>query len=126
MDAALAWRDDICQGDLDIADLDLRHEEGLRSAVLISLFTDRQVGPEELPAGESDRRGWWGDGLSDDDDKIGSRIVALDARKAPRRRRCAGGGLLRRGIGVATGRRDCDVCQCRGGVVSARSPCDFR
>lgn len=34
----------------------------LRSAILVSLFTDRRAGPDdELPDGGSDRRGFWGD-----------------------------------------------------------------
>lgn len=33
----------------------------LQAAVVISLYTDRRVEQHELPEGDRDRRGWWGD-----------------------------------------------------------------
>lgn len=45
--------------------------------MLLSLFTDRRVPAEEPPAGEVDRRGWWGDTLAADGDRIGSRLWLL-------------------------------------------------
>lgn len=79
-DAAISWDDDIRQGDLGVRDFDLAHEDGLRSAVLISLFTDARASEDELPEGESDRRGWWGDALSDGD-ATGSLIWLLEREK---------------------------------------------
>lgn len=68
--------------DLAIVDGDLGADEGLETAVLISLFTDRFVPKEELPDGIEDSRGWWADALSEiPEDKIGSRIWLLDRGK---------------------------------------------
>ena len=61
---------------------DLTNEEGLETAILISLFSDRRVTNELLPDGETDRRGWWGDLFSDiDGDQIGSRLWTLKREK---------------------------------------------
>lgn len=59
-DAALSWFD--YGGDIVLAAGDLVPDEGLASAVLISLFTDARA-PQlsELPQGETSLRGWWGD-----------------------------------------------------------------
>lgn len=58
-------------------------DEGLETAVAISLFTDRRVAAEELPQSETDRRGWWGDALADDGvDQIGSKLWLLDRMSA--------------------------------------------
>ena len=61
---------------------DLLSDEGYETAVNISLFTDARVLPEELPAGESERRGWWGDEFNDiAGDQIGSKLWLLDRSK---------------------------------------------
>jgi phage gp46-like protein len=40
----------------------LAENEGLETAVILSLFTDRRADPgDPLPDGETDPRGWWGD-----------------------------------------------------------------
>lgn len=70
--------------DVSIEDQDLETDEGLRTAVILSLFTDRRVKPEELPAGtlDPDRRGWWGDALSEvEGDQIGSKWWLLVREK---------------------------------------------
>jgi phage gp46-like protein len=61
-DIALAFTS-IRGGDLVLAGQDLARDDGLASAVLVSLFTDRRADPEQLRADESktDLRGWWGD-----------------------------------------------------------------
>ena len=65
--------------DLATANNDLVGEDGFRTAVLISLFTDKRVELAELPAGETDRRGWVGDLLSDiEGDEIGSKLWLLE------------------------------------------------
>ena len=79
-EVALVWDQDICEGDLTVAEFDLTIEHGLRSAVLISLFTDARAGLDELPGGDSDRRGWWGDDLSEND-RIGSKLWLLAREK---------------------------------------------
>lgn len=81
-DIALIWNS---QGfaDIDTAGSDLLTDDGLQTALIISLFTDRRVSEgEELPAGESDRRGWWGDVGGLPSDRIGSRLWLLEREKA--------------------------------------------
>lgn len=58
-------------------------DDGLDTAVMISLFTDRRAEPDdELPGGDEDRGGWWGDAFSDvDNDRIGSRLWLLHRSK---------------------------------------------
>ncbi len=80
MDVALCWDNAIGQADIGIAGFDLISESGLLSAVLISLFTDARVDVDELPDGETDRRGWWGDALTDGD-ATGSRLWLLERCK---------------------------------------------
>jgi len=61
--------------DIQIKGDDLRADNGLETAVAISLFTDRRVNEEELPALETEKRGWWGDVFPEVDlDRIGSRL----------------------------------------------------
>jgi len=66
--------------DLAIDDGDLATDEGLETAVILSLFTDRRALEEDrLPDGTSDRRGWWADAYSDR--PIGSRLWLLAREK---------------------------------------------
>ncbi len=83
MDLLLAFDEDLLTGDLVQTGTGLATDAGLRTAVVISLFTDRRAeADDELPAGESDPRGWWGDDLADlPDDRIGSRLWLLARRK---------------------------------------------
>jgi len=60
---------------------DLKLDDSLKTAVIISLFTDRRVTVDELPDGERDRRGWWADALNDDQDLIGSKLWTLKREK---------------------------------------------
>ena len=62
--------------DLVIEDGDLLGDDGLMTAVTISVFTDRLARdddplPESMPGQVSDRQGWWGD------------LMRLDGRAAP-------------------------------------------
>ncbi len=58
---------------------DFLAEQGLETAVFISLFTDRRAEVEELPPLEVDTRGWWGDLFATDEgDEIGSKLWLLD------------------------------------------------
>lgn len=81
-DIALILTDDNL-GDLLLTDCDIDTDAGLQTAVLISLFTDRRVSAdEELPAGETSRRGWWGDtNPAVPNDRIGSRLWLLYREK---------------------------------------------
>lgn len=64
-------------GDLVLEDGDLRHDEGLASAVMLSLFTDaREEGATALEG--ADVRGWW---AQDDGDPYGSLLWTLAREK---------------------------------------------
>lgn len=68
--------------DLKIENGDLKADDGLETAVIISLFTDQRVEVDELPQGQKSRRGWWGDLFPDfDGDQIGSKLWLLDSGK---------------------------------------------
>lgn len=61
---------------------DLKGDDGLETAVSISLFTDRRITDEQLGPGETHKKGWWGDVFPDvDGDKIGSRLWTLARAK---------------------------------------------
>src|SRR3990167_11218221 len=68
--------------DVEIQESDLMPDEGLETAVAISLFSDRRVSDEQLPDFETDKRGYWGDAFPEvDKDKIGSRLWTMDRSK---------------------------------------------
>jgi phage gp46-like protein len=80
MDIALAFDPNAKAFDLAVADGDLATDEGLETAVLLSLYTDRRALPEdELPNDGTDRRGWWCDAYSDR--PHGSRLWLLSREK---------------------------------------------
>ena len=62
---------------------DLASDDGLETAVGISLFTDGLCTSQEAAsAGVTDRRGWWGDAYADvPGDQIGSRLWLLAREK---------------------------------------------
>jgi phage gp46-like protein len=74
--------DSLPQMDLALDGFLLAEDDGLLTAVIISLFTDRQANADDqLPFG-NDRRGWWGDDLAPiAGDKIGSRLWLNEAAK---------------------------------------------
>lgn len=69
--------------DWSIAGGDLLADDGLDTAVAISLWTDRLADADDvLPDGSGDRRGWWGDAYlaplaNGQPDRIGSRLWLL-------------------------------------------------
>lgn len=75
MDIALDFDGLALSGDLVFDGADLSTDAGLRTAVIVALFSSALAGPDDpLPVGETDRRGWWGDMLGDaDGDQIGSK-----------------------------------------------------
>lgn len=91
-DLALSWDAATRAGDLQVAGADLTADTGVRTAVLLSLLSDRRVPVGDLPAGETARRGWWGDSLAPDGDQIGSRLWVLgrEARRPDTMRRADG------------------------------------
>jgi phage gp46-like protein len=50
-------------GELVLSGFDLARDDGLETAVIISLFTDRRASAEQLPVelAQDDLRGYWGD-----------------------------------------------------------------
>lgn len=61
---------------------DLVKDDGLETAVIISLFTDKRAKDDELPAGEETKRGWWADMFPEvDQDQIGSKLWLLQRSK---------------------------------------------
>lgn len=86
-DLALLWNPDLSAADLALAQGALVADDGLRTAILISLFTDaRAPAGAELPERGDDRRGWWGDqfaaaGSATEADAIGSTLWLLRRAK---------------------------------------------
>lgn len=69
--------------DISLEGADVAQDTGLRTAVIMSLLSDRlaNVG-DELPGGGTDRRGWWADAWSSvDGDRFGSRLWLLAREK---------------------------------------------
>lgn len=69
--------------DLTISGGELLVEDGLQTAVILSLFTDaRALDDDVLPSFNSDRRGWWGDSYADiSGDRFGSRHWLLSRER---------------------------------------------
>lgn len=80
-DVRIAWKG--TTGDLALAGFDLERDDGLQTAVLVSLFSDRRAEIDDvLPGAADDRRGWWGDEFLDTPgDRIGSRLWLLGREK---------------------------------------------
>ena len=69
--------------DFSIVANDLATDEGLRSAVVVSLFSDALARPDDaIPDGTENRRGWWGDIFPPvAGDRTGSRLWLLSREK---------------------------------------------
>ena len=82
-DIALEWYSDLGFAEPAIVANDLKPDDGLRTAILISLFTDRRAELGDiLPDLAADRRGWWADAVSEiEGDRIGSRLWLLARSK---------------------------------------------
>lgn len=82
-DIALFWDAKAAAADLSMLGADLQTDDGLRTAIIISLFTDRRAEPDDvLPQDGGDPRGWWGDSLADvPGDQMGSRLWLLAREK---------------------------------------------
>ncbi|HEV2364034.1 MAG TPA: phage GP46 family protein [Caulobacteraceae bacterium] len=80
VDIATLWSTPNSTGDWAMDGASLEADGDLVTAVLISLFTDRQAAPDDvIPDGTADPRGWWGDlGATV---PIGSRLWLLDREK---------------------------------------------
>jgi phage gp46-like protein len=63
---------------LNVAGTDLLADEGLETAIIMSLFTDsRMSGGSAPPDGSDDPRGWWGDIGEADGFQLGSLLWTL-------------------------------------------------
>lgn len=82
---ALIWNSDYQESNLGYSNNDLTLENGLASAVIMSLFTDRRASDDDILPDffSTDRRGWWGDLASTEikNDQIGSRLWLLERSK---------------------------------------------
>lgn len=61
MDIALFFDNDRLTGDVAVVAGQLATDDGLLTAVLISLFSDARASDDDLPPGETWRRGWAGE-----------------------------------------------------------------
>lgn len=78
-DIATIWNADDVSADWAMNGADLQTDDTLQTAALISIFTDRRAGPDDvIPDGTNDARGWWGD---DPEHPIGSRLWLLNRAK---------------------------------------------
>lgn len=80
VDAKLVFSNEFGDADLPLELGDLTVENGLETALLLSLFTDQRASQEELErVGGDDPRGWWGDAYSKfAGDRFGSRLWLLE------------------------------------------------
>lgn len=67
--------------DLALIDSDLASDRGIKTAIALSLFTDRRADDDDTPpsGNPNDRRGWWADEFAANlGDLFGSRLWLLD------------------------------------------------
>lgn len=77
-DIRITSGESVYETDFRIVANDLETDEGLESAVAISLWCDARAGSgDTLPVGETDRRGFWADEFIENG-KIGSKLWLLD------------------------------------------------
>lgn len=80
---ALRWQDALMTADVSLGAQGIETDDTLKTATIISLFTDRRArADDKLTANDNDRRGWVGDALSPDEgDLWGSRLWLLRREK---------------------------------------------
>lgn len=83
VDVRLTFDSDALAADVSIANGDLAADNGLETAMLLSLFCDARASREELEQfGGDDARGWWADGFSNiEGDGYGSKLWLLEREK---------------------------------------------
>ncbi len=77
-DIKMVYNSDLMEYDVKINGSDLLREEGIETAVFMSLFTDRRAEVDDPLLNNGERKGWWGDALETNGDKIGSRLWLLN------------------------------------------------
>jgi len=82
-DIRTTFIDPIKGADYTLDALGLIEDNGLDTAVILSLFTDRRAEVDNmLPGDSTDRRGWWADAYATiPGDKFGSRLWLLSREK---------------------------------------------
>lgn len=79
-DIALQWMNS--HGDMVIAGADLLADDGLETAVILSLGLDRRADIDDGLTDDQDPRGWWGDSYTDvPGDLIGCKFWLLSREK---------------------------------------------
>ena len=70
-------------GDIRVVDLDLLADDGLETAVYISLFSNARALPDQMPPGQEgdDLQGYWADIQLDEGDQTGSLLWLLAREK---------------------------------------------
>jgi phage gp46-like protein len=82
MDIKIKFKKADLNFDLVFANNDLATDAGLESAVIVSLFSDRRISDDELPPGQTDKKGWWGDAVDPtQNDLTGSKLWLLAREK---------------------------------------------
>jgi len=83
IDALLSYDPSILSSDISIEAGDLARDATLRTAILLSLFTDARATKDELAGfGGDDARGWWGDSIAEiEGDTFGSKLWLLGREK---------------------------------------------
>ncbi|WP_321896047.1 phage GP46 family protein [Paraburkholderia heleia] len=84
-DIKIYWDAADGRGDWQLLANDIATGDDFQSALLFSLFSDREAADDDvIPDGSNDRRGWWGDdGTDDPTGPTGSRLWLLARRKSP-------------------------------------------
>lgn len=81
-DLALRWDNVAFGADLALEGASLASDDGLKTAIIISLFTDARARDDDPLPAPGDRRGWWGDAQPTiANDRIGSRLWLLNREK---------------------------------------------
>jgi phage gp46-like protein len=82
MDIRIKYDTDTNGFDLGFLSNDLEKDSGLESSIIVSLFSDRRALDSELPPGQTDKRGWWGDAVDPaETDLTGSKLWLLAREK---------------------------------------------
>ncbi|MEX3691891.1 phage GP46 family protein [Paraburkholderia sp. BR14263] len=84
-DFKIVWDAQNACGDWALIAGDIATGDDLETALLFSIFTDREAADDDIiPDGSDDRRGWWGDDGNDDGTgPTGSRLWLLSRRTSP-------------------------------------------
>ncbi len=88
MDIALFFDSERLFGDIAVVAGRLATDDGLLTSVLISLFSDARATDDDLPAGETFRRGWAGEQeVGPTGDRFGSKLWLRQREKQTERTR---------------------------------------